>query len=297
MEKSFERRHYDLKEGSISACHFGDLSKPVRLLFLHANGFNGQTYRSVLEPLPLHSVALDLRGHGFTTLPNNPMGLKNWYPLRDDVVAFVEQEIEGAFVMGGHSLGACVGMLAAPYLKDQLKGYVGFDPVTMPVWMRPLSFLPGWHTILRNRLPIAVGAGRRRSKFESLEQALSRYKGRGVFKGFPEHVLRDYLSGGLKPFGEGVELACNPKWEQAIYAAQGHNLFKAAKALPKNNSRIIYAGKGAPHTPTARERMRGILGKENVERQAAFHHMFPLNNPRFATHALQAAIERAKFDV
>jgi pimeloyl-ACP methyl ester carboxylesterase len=286
-----------MKEGALSAIHFGDMSKPVQLLFLHANGFNAQTYRTVLEPLPIHAVALDLRGHGATTLPYDPENLKDWYVLRDDIVAFVKAEIEGDFVLGGHSLGAGVAMLSAPELKHRLTGYIAFDPVTMPVWMGPFNFIPGWHRFLKKRLPIAAGAGRRRSQFESLEQAFSRYQGRGVFKNFPDQVLRDYLEGGLKPANDGVELACDPKWEQAIYAAQGHNLFKAARALPKENSRIIYAGKGAPHTPTSRERMRGILGKENVERHMEFHHMFPLNKPEFATGALLKTLKKAGLSV
>lgn len=295
--KPLDCRDYPLADGSLSALHFGNVSEPVRLLFLHANGFNAQTYRAVLEPLPIHSVALDLRGHGATTLPYDPQSLKNWYPLRDDIVAFINQNIKGQFVIGGHSLGAVVGILSAPYLKDRLKGYVGFDPVTMPLWMRPFNYIPGWNNLLKDRLPIAAGAGRRRSKFESLEQAFSRYQGRGVFKSFPDPVLRDYLEGGLKPSDGGVELACDPKWEQAIYAAQGHNLFKAARALPKENARIIYAGKGAPHTPTSRERMRGILGKANVERHMDFHHMFPLNTPEFATKALMEVVKKAGLSV
>jgi len=222
----------------------------------------------------------------------DPNSLKDWYVFRDDVLVFLETYVESNFILAGHSLGAVVGILTAPFLKSRLKGYVGFDPVTMPIWMRPFNYMPGWNGMMKLRLPIAAGAGRRRSEFESVDQAFLRYKGRGVFKGFPDAVLRDYLEGGLIASGEGVELSCDPKWEQAIYAAQGHNLFKAVRALPKGNSRVIFAGKGAPHTPTSRERMRGILGKDNVERHMNFHHMFPLNDPNFATQALKIALSR-----
>ena len=292
LETSLDRRLYSLDEGEISALHFGDTSKPISLVFLHANGFNAQTYRTILAPLSAHSIAIDLRGHGETTLPNDPNSLKDWYVFRDDVLAFLETYVESNFILAGHSLGAVVGILTAPFLKSRLKGYVGFDPVTMPIWMRPFNYMPGWNGMMKKRLPIAAGAGRRRSQFETLDQAFSRYKGRGVFKGFPDKVLRDYIEGGLKTSDEGVELSCHPKWEQAIYAAQGHNLFKAVRTLPKENARVIFAGKGAPHTPTSRERMRGILGKDNVERHMNFHHMFPLNDPNFATQALKIALSR-----
>ena len=41
------------------------------LHFAHANGFNAETYRRLLQPLAslFHIFALDMRGHGFTTLP------------------------------------------------------------------------------------------------------------------------------------------------------------------------------------------------------------------------------------
>ena len=293
---NFERRAYTLKDGSISACHFGDREKPVRLILLHANGFNAQSYRAVLEKLNVHSVALDLRGHGFSTLPYDPKTIRNFHQFRDDVVEFVDRYVEGDFVLSGHSLGACAAMLCGPQLIGRIKGYVGFDPPIMPQWMRPFYFIPGWTEMLQKRLPIAAAAGRRRAEFESLQAAFERYRGRGVFKNFSDEVLRDYLEGGLKADGDKMKLACDPKWEQAIFPAHHHNLFKAAKSLPRENCKVYFATIGAPNTPLSRERMRGVIGKKNVVRQQGFEHMFPLNKPNFAAEVLQGAIKRAQFD-
>ena len=63
------RKFYDLRDGRISAVHFGDVSAPIRLVMLNANGFNGYSYKTILEPLGVHCVALDLRGHGMSELP------------------------------------------------------------------------------------------------------------------------------------------------------------------------------------------------------------------------------------
>ena len=62
------RKFYDLRDGCISAVHFGDVSAPIRLVMLNANGFNGYSYKTILEPLGVHCVALDLRGHGLSEL-------------------------------------------------------------------------------------------------------------------------------------------------------------------------------------------------------------------------------------
>lgn len=292
---SFNRRDYALKEGSISACHFGDLDKPVRLILLHANGFNAQSYRTVLEKLNIHSLALDLRGHGFSTLPYDPEDIRSFHQFRDDVTEFVERYIDSDFIMTGHSLGACVGMLCGPQLIGQVKGYVGFDPPIMPQWMRPFFYIPGWIPMMQNHLPIAAAAGRRRSVFDDLEQAFERYKGRGVFKRFSDEALRDYLEGGLRPNGNKMKLACDPKWEQAIFPAHHHDVFKAAKSLPNDNSKVYFATIGAPNTPLSRARMRAVIGKRNVRCEEGFNHMFPLNEPNFAAKVLQEAIDRAEF--
>ena len=61
----------DRGEGFINVLDFGDRKRPVDLVFVHANGFNALTYRTLLAPLSgsLRIWAPDLRGHGGTTLP------------------------------------------------------------------------------------------------------------------------------------------------------------------------------------------------------------------------------------
>jgi len=60
----FERRTYALRDGTLSALHFGPTSEPVQLVFLHANGFNARSYTQILSKLGVHVVAFDMRGHG-----------------------------------------------------------------------------------------------------------------------------------------------------------------------------------------------------------------------------------------
>ena len=62
--------------GEMAVLDFGDLARPVDLIFVHANGFNAYTYRSLLQPLSgaLRIWAPDLRGHGRTGLPASRRG-------------------------------------------------------------------------------------------------------------------------------------------------------------------------------------------------------------------------------
>lgn len=294
-----ERRSYTLRDGELSALHFCDTSKPVELVFLHANGFNAQAYRSVMEPLGVHAVVFDMRGHGQSRGMPQPLGMKNWHIFRDDCVEFFDRYLpdlaDGPVVLGGHSFGAVTGILSAPFLKDRIQGYVGFDPVSVPFLFRLTSNLPGGRAYMKKRVPIARNAGRRKSIFESPDAAFTRWQGRGAFRGMTDGVLKDYIEGGLIERADGLwELACDPKWEQTIFVSQWHNLFKAARSLP-DNSTILYAG-GRPPVSTAGTRgaVKTAQPKINVQFDKALGHLFPFVETEFATESLRSAIETAR---
>ena len=287
-----ERRDYDVPGGTLSAVHFGRIENPVKLVFLHANGFNAFAYRTVLAPLGVHAIALDLRGHGMSNLPTDVDALTNWHIFRDDVEAFFERYIDRPVVLGGHSYGAVSGILLSAIIKNKLSGYIGFDPVMIPPLFRFGSQFKVFRDMTKKRLPIARGAGRRKFIFKDLEEAYQRYEGRGAFKGFNDQALRDYLTGGLKPHADGVQLACHPLWEQAIFAAQAHNLFKAAHGLPEN-THIISAGKHAVSSVSLRNKVQKQLRGGHVEFKPEFTHLFPFQETEFATHAIQNVLQKA----
>lgn len=291
-----KRQTYPLRDGTLSALHFGDMSAPVRLVFLHANGFNAQSYRALLGSLGVHVAAFDMRGHGHSRDLPQPLNMSNWHIFRDDCVEFFERHLpnltQGPVVLAGHSFGAAAGILSLPQLRDKISGFVGLDPPTIPFLFRLASALPGGRAYIRQRLPIARNAARRKSVFASPEAAFERWQGRGAFKSMTDIVLRDYIAGGLMPRGDGQwELACDPKWEQAIFTAQWNNLFKAARALP-DNSKIIYAG-GRPSvsTPTTRRIIQKRQPNIDVIYDKTLGHLFPFTQIEIAAQALRAALD------
>jgi pimeloyl-ACP methyl ester carboxylesterase len=290
------RKFYDLRDGRISAVHFGLTSNPVKLVMLHANGFHGYAYKCLLEPLGVHCVALDMRGHGLSELPTDIAALRNWHIFRDDTVEFFNRYIDHPVVLAGHSYGAVAGILSAPLLTERLSGYVGFDPVTLPGLFRQISNMPGGRAMLKKRFFIAAAAGRRKAFFADYEVAFARYKDRGAFRGFTDEALHDYLTGGLIAYEGGVRLACDPKWEQAIFTAQAHNLFKAARFLPKN-SHITFAGKyGSVSFQGARKFLARQIGPENITYDTSRAHMFPMHDPAYAAARLSEVLSKAALD-
>ena len=220
--------------GEMSVMDFGDPKRPVDLVFVHANGFNAATYRTLLAPLSasLRIWAPDLRGHGRTTLPTSTEGRWSWADHRDDLTAVIDAVDGPPVVMSGHSMGGTSSLLAAAERRDQVSGLVLFDPVIWThAWVRAFQF-PLLRTLPR-RIPIVQGALRRRRLFDSREQALVAYRGRGAFKGWPEMMLADYISDGLIETDQGFTLACAPEWEASNYAAQSHDAWKALIRLQR----------------------------------------------------------------
>ena len=274
--------------GDMAVLDFGDPNRPVDLVFVHANGFNAMTYRSLLAPLAgsLRIWAPDLRGHGRTALPTEVAGRRGWIDHRDDLVALLDHMDGPPVVMAGHSMGGTSSLLAAAERSDRVSRLVLLDPV---IWSRAMSAV--FRLPLLDRLPSRIAltrnALRRRDHFDSREQALAGYHGRGAFRGWPEMMLADYLSDGLVEDDRGLTLACAPAWESSNYAAQAHDPWRALRRVGRP-VRILKAEAASPcHVA---DRPRGLPGV-TVETVFGGTHFFPMLKSDVARDALfEAAV-------
>jgi pimeloyl-ACP methyl ester carboxylesterase len=208
-----------LPDGQVSCLGFGDASRPVDVIFLHATGFNARTYVEGLTMLGrrLRVIAPDQRGHGLSSLPSDPERLQSWLPFADDLKTMVAAlNLSKPVVLAGHSMGGTVSLMAAPELGEQVKALVLFDPVLMRQPGAPMPDL--------RETPLAVGARRRRRQYDSKAAALEAYVGRGAFKSWPAAAVAGYVEDAFAPSpGGGVELTCAPEWEAAIFCSQDHD--------------------------------------------------------------------------
>jgi len=269
-------------EGSMSVLEFGDPSRPVDLVFVHANGFNAETYRRLLQPLSgaLRIWAPDLRGHGQTQLPLTTDVRRNWHDHRDDMVSLLNTIEGGPVAMAGHSIGGVSSLLAAAEVPHRVSKLLLLDPV---IWGRltvGLFHVPGFDRIPAN-VPIVKSTLRRRADFDTRDQALQSWRGRGVFKGWPDAVLADYVRGGLIDSAEGVTLACTPQWEASNYASQAHNPWRALRRY-KGPVRVMKAEKGSLCALRT-----GRMGHNiNVETVEGGGHLFPMTHAALTRDAL-----------
>ncbi|MEQ7153865.1 alpha/beta fold hydrolase [Brevundimonas aurifodinae] len=260
--------------GEMAVLDFGDNKRPVDLVFSHANGFNAATYRSILAPLAasFRILAPDLRGHGHTRLPTRTVGRRDWSDHRDDLLALLEAFPGPPVVLAGHSMGGTASLLAAARAPERVSRLVLFDPV---IWGGLTSIVlraPGLRR-LSERYPLVRASRRRRALFDSREQALEAYRGRGAFRGWPDPVLIDYLSDGLldTPDG-GFRLACAPEWEASNYMSQAHDPWRAMRDYG-GPVRVLKAETGS--ISQVPDRPRG-LANVTAEAVPGTHHLFPM---------------------
>ncbi len=279
------RRMISVPGGETAALEFGPADRPLDVVFLHANGFNASTYRTILAPLAdrLRILAVDQRGHGRTTLDADPAARNSWLGFRDDLLALLDALGETPTVLSGHSMGGTACVLAAGERNDAARRLVLFDPVIITP-ERVAAFGPEG---LRDS-PLAQGARRRRASFPSREAAFEAYVGRGAFKTWPEGILRDYLADGLVEDGEGgMRLSCAPEWEAANFGAHFHDTL-GAFAAEKAPVRILKA----EHASTCQfdiHEPKILAQGVRLEMVPGTSHFLPMERPDLVREALLEA--------
>jgi pimeloyl-ACP methyl ester carboxylesterase len=213
--------------GEIAAIEFGDPARPVDIVFLHANGFNALTYRSMLGPLAasLRILAIDQQGHGRSPQREAIETRNSWLGFRDDLIAILDLLDGPPVVLSGHSMGGTACVLATPERPDRVRALALLDPVIMPEAVAE-AMRAGSQPM--NESPLAAGALRRRAVFPSRAAAIESYRGRGAFKTWPEQALVDYVADGFRDRGDGqVELTCTPQWEANNFSTHAHDSWAA----------------------------------------------------------------------
>ena len=79
---------------SIAASLVGDGHGRPSVLLAHGGGQTRRTWRKTMQQLAEHgyrSVAIDMRGHGGSTLPADVETRGGWNDFRDDLLAFLRE--------------------------------------------------------------------------------------------------------------------------------------------------------------------------------------------------------------
>ncbi|MDP2802243.1 MAG: alpha/beta hydrolase [Phreatobacter sp.] len=290
-----DRLSIALPDGAMSGLRWGAGETPPDLVFLHANGFNAATYGPLLAPLGAGNsiVALDLRGHGLSSLPAEPVRMTNWNAYADDLVEVLDRIVPAGArppILAGHSMGSVAALLAAARRPARVRGLVLLDPVMMHPWLWLYARTP-WGAARMRNIDLAVGAAKRRAVFPSRDEAVATYRTRKTFASWQPGFLEGYVAGGFVDDPEGVRLACAPAWEAANFASQTQNPWGALKRvevpvriLAGGVRSTVYGGEArlarvAPHVP--------------VETLPDTSHFFPMERPDRVRDVLREALAQS----
>lgn len=281
LEPRVRRQPLPSRGGDMGYLDFGPEDRSVDLVFSHANGFNARTYRTLLAPLAdkLRILAIDLRGHGASTLPADPEAHGGWNMFRDDLLAFLEAATDGPVALAGHSMGGTSSLLAAAHSPDRVRALGLLDPVIFD------SAIASRGT---DASPLYLGARRRRAEFPSKQAAYEAYLGRGAFRTWAPEQLADYVEAGFRsaPAGE-VTLACAPFWEAASYATHNYDPFAAFLAT-RCPIRILRAEADSTCRIEAHQTELEATGRISVETVSGTTHFLPMERPDLARELLSA---------
>lgn len=258
------------------------------LHFAHANGYPPAAYRPLLEALSGHFrvLAAPLR----PLWPGaKPESIRDWSPLADDLIAWMEAQGLEHVVGCGHSLGAMATLMAALRRPELFRALVLIDPVLFPRWF---SYL--WRWLIRLGLgerlhPLIAAARRRRRVFESAERMYELYRRKPVFARLSDEALRAYVDALAAPRPEGgVELRYSPEWEVQIYRTGMLRDVETWRALPRLKMPVLLLRAAASDTffPQAANLFLRRVPQTDLQVAPDATHLLPLEKPQWVAERI-----------
>jgi len=200
------------------------------LIFAHANGYPPQAYRTFLEPFLEDYQVFSLYLRSFWP-GSDPQDMKDWTTFRDDYLPEArllvdkygkQSNMSGRVIGVGHSLGAMTTLMAAVKDPKMFSLLVLMEPVLFPRWRGMAMRLLTPFKQIKKISPLIRQTLKRRTQFDSQEAMYQRYRGKQVFTGLSDQVLRDYVEGlALEDVKGGIRLKYPPAWEARIYETGG----------------------------------------------------------------------------
>lgn len=255
-----------------------------RLLFAHANGFPGMSYRSLLAPLHerFDIYPVDRLGHH----PDYPVG-SNWLALRDELL---EQAAgAGEPVIGvGHSMGGVLMAMAAERAPERFRCIVMLDPPLMlglDAWSMKVAKRFG----LIDRVTPAGKSQGRRASWPNREAMANHLRRRGLFRRFTPEALLDYVEGGTRLRADGsAELCYDPAIETEIFRHLPDHLSRLPRRLQVPFGVLV----GSDSDLITPRRRRRLAAHGMALELVPGTHMFPMEHPEETRQALLALLDR-----
>jgi pimeloyl-ACP methyl ester carboxylesterase len=258
------------------------------LHFLHANGYPPECYRSLITSLSEHYHVLCMRQRPLWP-GSRPDEIKDWIPLTEDFLSFLDEQKTGASIAIGHSVGGIVALRAALRRPDLFRVLILIDPVLFP----PAVIRP-WQVIRSLGLayqvhPLVRASKNRRQHFDNLERLFNGYRRKSVFRYMDDDALRAYVEGIACPDEHGYKLCYSADWEMRIYVTSVWNDLDIWRNLTGLQTPLLIIRGAETDTfwaATGRRVLRALPGARVVTVPQATH-LVPLERPLEVNQAIQ----------
>ena len=186
--------------------------------FSHANGYPPLCYRPLLTLLSKNYKVISMLQRPLW-VGSEPTEIKDWLPLANDLLAFLDERNIKSVIAIGHSMGAINSLRAAILHPELFSGLVLIDPVLFVPKFITIRRLIWSDKIIYRRHPLIQAAKFRRREFTDIESTIQGYRNKNVFRYMDDPSLRAYVEGITEPQpGGGYRLTFSPEWEMKIYA-------------------------------------------------------------------------------
>jgi lipase len=180
------------------------------LLLLHATGF---------LPWLWHPIARELTDDYRIICPyfcdhreaDPEKGGVNWILLAEDLVNLcIRLQIESPYMVG-HSMGGALMTIACGHFGMDITKMLLIEPILLPQEIYTMQIRVEDH-------PLAGKSIKRRNSWDDAVQAKNYLKSKPLFKVWDDEMLDLYVRHGMiKSAASGLELACHPRREAALF--------------------------------------------------------------------------------
>jgi pimeloyl-ACP methyl ester carboxylesterase len=264
------------------------------LLFAHANGYPPDCYS------PLYNL---LGGYQINAIHQRPLwdesqpgDIKDWHPLSDDLLRFMDEQKMDKLIAIGHSMGGITILRAALREPERFSRVILLDPVLFPPF-----FIFYWNVVRALKLeyklhPLVPAAQKRRRIFKSRELMLRGYRNKAVFKYFSDEALESYVNGITCPLGDGsYQLCYSAEWETQIYVTGVWRDMELWKNLPNLMPPLLIIRGAETDTfyESAGKLVKKKLPNATVVSIPKSTHLLPLEQPKAVANEIRKFIKSA----
>ena len=277
--------------GLISTCFWeGPKNAPV-LHWAHANGFNGQTYSTLLKKLKssFNIYAWDTPGYGKSKIGENYNSKNPVLGYAHDLEAFIEilySRHNRKILLAGHSIGGSLSIMISESLRKKIAGLILADPVIINSKYKYLTRFLGPFGYVSSTIKLTNQALNKRDKWTSFEDIEKSYSGRGAFKTWKKQFLTDYLKGGTEKEKNFVRLSCKPEIEAASF--KNTELIATPNIIKKIDVPITLIVAEYNSTTAARKSFQSLKSKSKIIVARGGTHFFPMEMPELVIDEIKS---------